>query len=222
MKIYIKSAIADPLNEDYDAQWEISQTSDDPEMLNHMAQSSDEQLVYQVLKNPNASPELLKSIVDTDPHSYKYNWRNAELAMENPSMPLEVLQDIDRYPHLLNSIAINPSTPRSVLERLIKRGKDSHNYDLLGCIAVNANAPEQYLLEVANGNSLPDKMRLARNPAISYEVQKQLYSLNDEWIDQNLAVNSGVSEDILQKILTYSRNSLTLSLAEHNLRNRHN
>lgn len=221
MKIYIKSAITDPLDEDYDAQWELAQTSEDADILNRIATSSDEQLVYQVLKNPNTSAELLKQVVDIDPHSYKYNWHNAELAMENPNMPLEVLQDIDKYPHLLNSIAINPSTPRSVLERLIKRGKANNDYDLLGCIAINANAPEQYLLEVANGNSLPDKMRLAKNQAISYEVQKQLYSLNDEWIDQNLADNPGVSEDILQKILTYSRNSLTLSLAERNLESRH-
>lgn len=221
MKRYIRSSVADPLNEDYDAQWEIAQTSDDPDMLNHMAESHDEQLVYQVLKNHKASPELLKSIVDIDPHSYKYNWHNAELAMENPNMPLEVLQDIDRYPHLLNSIAINPSTPRSVLERLIKRGKANNNYDLLGCIAINANAPESFLMEVANGNSLPDKMRLAKNTAIPYDVQKYLYSLGDEWIDQNLADNPGVSEDILQKILTYSRNSLTLSLAERNLESRH-
>lgn len=220
MKRYIKSVVADPLHEDYEAKWELAQTSNNARLLDRLANSSGEQIVYQVLKNPNTAPETLKRFVDINPQSYAYDRDKAELAMENLNMPVEVLQNVSRYPHLLNSIAINPNTPRSTLEKLIQIGKANNDLDLLGIIAINPNVPEQYLLEVANGNSIPDKCRLAKNPNISHEIQEYLYSLDDHWIEQNLADNPGVSEDILQKILTYSRDSLTLHLAEMNLERR--
>ena len=219
MKRYIKSAIGNPLQEDRDTQWELAQTSDDTDLLSQLAESYDEQIVYQVLKNPNTSPELLKKFVDINPRAYNYDWHKAELAMENPNMPIEVLSDLDKYSHLWESIAVNDSTPVSVLQKLISKCPADNYIDLISIIAINPNAPMDLLDRMFNSDSIPNLCRLAKNTNLPRYMQESLSEHSDQYVRENLACNLGVDTDILQKLRNDESRSVS-SYAAHTLSKR--
>ena len=218
MKIYIKSAIVPIEKEPYDVRYELAEgETTDASVLDKLSNDSASMIVYQVLKNPNTSPETLKRIISTmkDPNSYKYDRAVAELAMENPNMPVEILQDIEGYPHLLKSIAANRSTPIDVIEKLIKLGKDNDWRDILSIISANPKAPMYLISEIMDGNSLYDKTRLARNPNLPKEIQERLFALSDVYVNENLADNPGTDPTILRR-LAISGDGFVSGLAKSN------
>ncbi len=201
MKRYIKSAIYNITDEDYNTRWELAKSPDtSPEILTQLAEDYEPQISYKALCNPSTPPEVLKKFVDIAPNSYNYSGTKAELAMTNPSMPVEVLSNLDKYKHLWDVIAVNKNTPTKTLVRLIELADSMHDLQLLSHIAMNPNAPKQFLLRMINTDSRPNHCALAKNPKLSHTMQVKLARSDDRWVRENLASNPGVATDILQKL----------------------
>lgn len=221
MKRYIRSAIYNIADEDYNTRWELAKSPDtSPEILAQLAEDYEPQISYKALHNPSTPPEVLKKFVDTAPTSYDYNsGTKAEIAMTNPSMPVEVLSNLDKYKRLWDAIAVNKSTPKRTLVRLIELADSTHDLQLLSNIAMNPNAPKQFLSRMINTNSSPNYWALAKNPKLSHTMQVKLAKSDDRWVRENLASNPGVSTDILQKLCNDADRSVR-DYAEYNLADR--
>ena len=130
MKRYIKSAIMNPIDEDFDAKKEIAKQSVIDDTISTLSNDTNQYVRVNIAKNRNTSPELLTKLATDRSNKVKI------AVAGNPNTPAEVLPtirpndfDLVMDCRFLEALLKNPNTPVDYRKDLINMIYDSrHSY----------------------------------------------------------------------------------------------
>ena len=126
MKRYIKSAVSDISNEDFEVQQEIAVTTDDVETILQLYKNRNNH--SEVARNPNTPIEILRKLARETPASNTgYSTSVFDNLAWNPNSPSDVLSEISHKCdwHTLGIIIKHPNVSYATLKLISKSDKVS-------------------------------------------------------------------------------------------------
>ena len=161
MKLYIRAAIFNILDEDADTQSAIAEDpSTDPEVLDELSHSQYSWVVFRALKNPNIDVNTLNSYIE------------AMLNNGDSSTALN-MSDVAR---LLKQLAGTPSLDNSTFDLLADFAIKYPNTYIAITLAENPNSPESTLLRLTDYDTHAHAVMdpIIKHPNVTLEVLRQL------------------------------------------------
>jgi hypothetical protein len=115
-----------------------------------------------IAQHPNASPELLEDLVETNPYH----------VAQNPNTPAEILEKLGSHSSNLTRtyVAYHPNTPTNVLMQFVTDSGE----DVRSAVAGNTNLPPGGLQKLATDQSKYIRIEVAKNPSTSPKTLEQL------------------------------------------------
>lgn len=150
MKIYIKSAIMNPLDEDVKTRKEFAQDKDmSPELLSQLAKDTDIDVRRAAMKNPNLPDASISDVINDTNQYVRVN------VAKNPNTSPDVLTLLakDRSNKVKIAVAGNPNTPPDVLCQILPNG-DGSLYDdhrFVEALLKNPSTPMVYRKALVDG-----------------------------------------------------------------------
>lgn len=143
MKIYIRAAVVNILDEDPDIQSELAyDASTDPDLLDQLADSDDYNVKYGVAQNPSTRESTLIKLTDV-PSTYVSRY-----LVRNPNITPRVLDKLADCGDLgvMGTVAKHGLTSESTLIKLAHKAVDTDSYKIAIPLAENPNLTEEGLI----------------------------------------------------------------------------
>lgn len=158
-----------------------------------------------VSSSPNTPlPVLLRLANDEDNYT-------AGLAVQNPAMPVDKLEEFARNPKFFIYIVRNPNCPVWLLEKFSRRSEVS----LRGAIAENPFTPAHILKKLAESYEGWVQNSVAANPATPLDLLKRLAEHPEPDIRENVAKNSALPVTLINKLSNDSEYKVRLQVARN-------
>ena len=173
MKIYIRAAVVNVLDEDSDTQSELAyDASTDPDLLDQLADSDDYNVKYGVAQNPNAYESTLIKLANV-PSTYIGRY-----LLNNPNITprvLDKLADCGDF-GIMGMVAENPNTSESTLIKLAHKAVDTDSYKIAIPLAENPNLTEEGLLVLLDYDTHAHAVMdpIIKHPNATLKVMEQL------------------------------------------------
>ena len=193
MKLYIKSAIMNPIDEDFDAKKEIAKQSAIDDTISTLSNDTNQYVRVNVAKNRNTSPELLTKLATDRSNKVKI------AVAGNPNTPAEVLRNIQPNDcdvvmdyRFLGALLKNPNTPVDYRKELIDRiyisrykcPSYSRDIEILRNLVSNKRTPKE----------LVDSIEQQEIELLRYWRQKVPEAYNDDY-SSPILVALGYAQD---------------------------
>ena len=180
MKIYIKAAISNILDEDREVQIEIARDPNTPlDVLEELLHAESSHVLSSLASNPNLTPHMQQELVLKNlPGSV-----DVEL-LRNPNCTPEVLDMIadrvvdgtDMYRATTLLVSAHPNTSDATLIKLAQAAVKYKNHNIAIPLAENPNLPEEGLLVLLDYDTHAHAVidPIIQHPNVTPEVLKQL------------------------------------------------
>ena len=201
MKRYIRSAVTNPVDEDWDVQRVIARDPDTtPRVLEMLSNSSDNETLVQVSVHPNTPIDILRKFATGNKLFLQRSMANCQ---HTPPEVLTLLINVkDSY--VWSKLASNPNTPTEVLSALHYEQPEDIAFRYVDeYLADNENTPEDVLIDIA-ANCDPNAARIVAESANSETAIRTIYERFNESasILEYVAKNPHTPEDIIEELAT--------------------
>ena len=173
------------------------------EILEKLLQDEEGLVKLRIADNPSTPESIIKKLFNNLPVSFDYEDVFYSFLALNPNTPREILEELEKGAYesdrveIISDLLKNPSIPIDIINKYLNRDNRYYGYGVVSNPALTADI----LKELSQDDDSSIRKDVAGNPSTPVEILEKLSQDDDISFRKEVARNSSTPVEILEKLL---------------------